>query len=181
MVLIDMIWCILVTSITFLLAIGKDHMTSSGFFRRRVVHNRAYSRQQNRGGCHGIMEMAVAKQPECWKQRSYLISKWTNSCTTNPDGPDKKSNVMWPFTSEIRIRTGQLWRCFALLLALFATKLDAASSSSVLSSSFVSSVLPSVSSSTLSTRIQSITSSRNGGISTAPSSKYGKIHYPCYA
>ena len=32
MVLIDMIWCILVTSITFRLAIGKDHMTSSSFF-----------------------------------------------------------------------------------------------------------------------------------------------------
>ena len=41
MVLIDMMWCILVTSITFRLAIGKDHMTSSGFFRRRVVqHNK---------------------------------------------------------------------------------------------------------------------------------------------
>ena len=60
MVLIDMIWCILVTSITFLLAIGKDHMTSSGFFRRRVVHNRAYV-QDNK------TEVVVM---ELWKWRS---------------------------------------------------------------------------------------------------------------
>lgn len=79
---------------------------------------------------------------------------------------------MWPLTSEIRIRMGQLRRGFAILLVLFATKLDAASSSSSLSLGSASSVLPSVSSSTLSTRIQSVTSSTNGGFSTAPSSKY---------
>lgn len=117
-----------------------------------------------------------------WKQRSYLISKWTNSCTTNPDEPDKKSNVMWPFTSEIRIRMDLLWRGFAVLVVLFAAKLDATSSSSVLSSGFASSVLPSISSSTLFTRIQSISSRTNGGVSTAElSSTYGKIRYPFYA
>ena len=74
-----------------------------------------------------------------------------------------------------------LWPGFAVLVVLFAAKLDAASSSSVLSSG-ASSVLPSISSSTLYTRIQSITSSTNGGFSTTElSSKYGKVHYPCYA
>lgn len=47
-----------ITSITFRLDIGKDHMTSSGFFRHRVVQ---YNKQL---GCHGIMEMAIEKQPE---------------------------------------------------------------------------------------------------------------------
>jgi len=75
-----------------------------------------------------------------------------------------------------------LWRGFAVLHVVFATKLDTASSSSVLSSGFASNVLPSISSSTLDTRIQSLTSSTNGGFSTAElSSKYGKIHYSFYA
>ena len=69
-----------------------------------------------------------------------------------------------------------------MLLVLFATKLNAASSSSVLSSGFASSVLSSISSSTLVTRIQSISSSTHGSFSTAElSSKYGKIHYSFYA
>lgn len=89
---------------------------------------------------------------------------------------------MWPFTKEIRIRMESLWRGFVVVLVLFATKLDAASSSSVLSSGFASSVLPSISSNTLSTRIQNLTSITNGGLSTAEiSSKYGKIRYLCYA
>ena len=71
----------------------------------------------------------------------------------------------------------RLWGGFAVLLVLYATKLNAASSSSVTSKSFASSVLPSTSTSTLSPRIQSITSNTNGGFSTAEvSSKYGKIH-----
>jgi len=76
----------------------------------------------------------------------------------------------------------RLWGGFAVLLVLYTTKLDAASSSSVTSKSFASSVLPSISTSTLSPRIQSITSNTNGGFSTAEaSSKYGKIHYLCFA
>lgn len=39
--------------------IGKDHMTSSGYFRQRVVQD-----DKTQHGCHGIMEMAVGKQPE---------------------------------------------------------------------------------------------------------------------
>ena len=45
--------------LTFRLDIGKSHMTSSGYFRYRVVQD-----DKTQPGCHGYMEMAVAKQPE---------------------------------------------------------------------------------------------------------------------
>lgn len=74
---------------------------------------------------------------------------------------------MWQFTNGITIRMGVIWKVFVVIFGLSVTQLNATSSPSqfATASSFVSNVLSSISASALSSSIQDVISSTNGGIS----------------
>lgn len=98
--------------------------------------------------------------------------KWTNGCNTNPDEGNKKSIVILPSVNNIRMRMESLWMNFVLVIVFVTSKSYAASSNS----GFVTSVLPSTSTSILYQSIQNITSGKIGGFTTTiKSSNSGKL------
>ena len=107
-------------------------------------------------------------------QRPGLISKWTNRFTTNRDEAREKSNVMSQFLKEEKILMGQLWTIFVVVIGILAPQSNAESTSSISTSGFASSVLPSIATDNLSS-IADVTTSTNVVINTDASSTFGKF------
>lgn len=105
-------------------------------------------------------------------ERKTEFYKWTNGYNTNPDEGNKKSIVILPSVNNIRMRMESLWMNFVLVIVFVTSKSYAASSNS----GFVSSVLPSTSTSILYQSIQNTTSGKIGGFTTTiKSSNSGKL------
>ena len=82
--------------------------------------------------------------------------------------------MMSQFLKEEKILMGQLWTIFVVVIGILAPQSNAESTSSISTSGFASSVLPSISTDNLSS-IANVTTSTNVVINTDTSSTFGKF------